>query len=106
MLTEETIKSSAIEGVVLDPESARSSIAKRLGLDVPGLCSSLLNALSCQKSGSSLCVLILCGVFQREVIGNEYGQPPEERVCLSFLFIGGELKVLLNCGGHLLQVRA
>ena len=47
VLTEETIKSSAIEGVVLDPESARSSIAKRLGLDVAGLCSSLLNALSC-----------------------------------------------------------
>jgi Fic family protein len=37
VLTEETIKSSAIEGVVLDPESVRSSIAKRLGLDVAGL---------------------------------------------------------------------
>jgi Fic family protein len=36
-LTEETIKSSAIEGVVLDPESVRSSIAKRLGLDMAGL---------------------------------------------------------------------
>src|SRR5258708_26863742 len=36
VLTEETIKSSAIEGVVLDPESVRSSIAKRLGLDVAG----------------------------------------------------------------------
>src|SRR5580692_1222145 len=37
VLTEETIKSSAIEGVVLDPESVRSSIARRLGLDVGGL---------------------------------------------------------------------
>ena len=37
VLTEETIKSSAIEGVVLEPESVRSSIAKRLGLDVAGL---------------------------------------------------------------------
>lgn len=37
VLTEETIKSSAIEGVVLDPESVRSSIAKKLGLNVAGL---------------------------------------------------------------------
>ena len=37
VLTEETIQSSAIEGVVLDPESVRSSIAKKLGLDVAGL---------------------------------------------------------------------
>src|SRR5271169_1039446 len=37
VLTEETIKSSAIEGVVLDPESVRSSIARKLGLDVAGL---------------------------------------------------------------------
>ena len=37
VLTEETIKSSAIEGVVLDPESVRSSIAKKLGLQVTGL---------------------------------------------------------------------
>ncbi|MGB2625539.1 MAG: Fic family protein [Candidatus Acidiferrum sp.] len=37
VLTEETIKSSAIEGVVLDPESVRSSIAKKLGLDLVGL---------------------------------------------------------------------
>ena len=36
VLTEETIKSSAIEGVVLDPESVRSSIAKKLGLDLTG----------------------------------------------------------------------
>src|SRR3984893_6013064 len=34
ILTEETIKSSAIEGVVLDPESVRSSLARKLGLDV------------------------------------------------------------------------
>ena len=32
VLTEETIKSSAIEGVVLDPENVRSSLARRLGL--------------------------------------------------------------------------
>lgn len=37
VLTEETIKSSAIEGVVLDPENVRSSIAKKLGLNVAGL---------------------------------------------------------------------
>jgi Fic family protein len=37
VLTEETIKTSAIEGVVLDPESVRSSIARKLGLDVAGL---------------------------------------------------------------------
>jgi len=34
VLTEETIKSSAIEGVVLDPEGVRSSIARRLNLKV------------------------------------------------------------------------
>jgi Fic family protein len=37
VLTEETIKSSALEGVVLDPENVRSSLARRLGLDVAGL---------------------------------------------------------------------
>jgi Fic family protein len=37
VLTEETIKSSAIEGVVLDAENVRSSLARRLGLDVGGL---------------------------------------------------------------------
>src|SRR3979411_660863 len=37
VLTEETIKSSAIEGVVLDPENVRSSLARRLGLGVGGL---------------------------------------------------------------------
>ncbi len=37
VLTEETIKSSAIEGVVLEPESVRSSIAKKLGLNMAGL---------------------------------------------------------------------
>ena len=37
VLTEETIKSSAIEGVVLDPENVRSSLARRLGLHVAGL---------------------------------------------------------------------
>jgi hypothetical protein len=31
ILTEETIKSSAIEGVVLDPENVRSSLARKLG---------------------------------------------------------------------------
>ena len=36
-LTEETIKSSAIEGVALNPESVRSSIARRLGLEVGGM---------------------------------------------------------------------
>ena len=37
VLTEETIKSSAIEGVVLDPENVRSSLARRLRLEVGGL---------------------------------------------------------------------
>src|ERR1700731_5208963 len=37
VLTEETIKSSAIEGVALDPENVRSSLARRLGLEVAGL---------------------------------------------------------------------
>src|SRR3979490_2625847 len=37
VLTEETIKSSAIEGVVLDPANVRSSLARRLGLEVGGL---------------------------------------------------------------------
>ena len=37
VLTEETIKSSAIEGVVLDPENVRSSLARRLGMEVGGL---------------------------------------------------------------------
>jgi Fic family protein len=36
VLTEETIKSSAIEGVKLDPENVRSSLARRLGLQVGG----------------------------------------------------------------------
>src|ERR1700747_2378730 len=36
VLTEETIKSSAIEGVVLDPENVRSSLARRLGLEIGG----------------------------------------------------------------------
>jgi Fic family protein len=37
VLTEETLKSSAIEGIVLDPENVRSSLARRLGLNVGGL---------------------------------------------------------------------
>ena len=36
VLTEETIKSSAIEGVALDPERVRSSLAHRLGLWASG----------------------------------------------------------------------
>ena len=37
VLTEETTKSSAIEGVALDRENVRSSLARRLGLEVGGL---------------------------------------------------------------------
>src|SRR5258707_13026134 len=37
VLTAETIKSSSIVGVVLDPENVRSSLLRRLGLDVAGL---------------------------------------------------------------------
>jgi Fic family protein len=36
-ITEETIKSSAIEGIALNPESVRSSLARRLGLEAGGL---------------------------------------------------------------------
>lgn len=36
-LTEEVVKSSAIEGEYLNPEEVRSSIARRLGLDAAGL---------------------------------------------------------------------
>jgi Fic family protein len=35
-LTEETVKSSAIEGEELNPESVRSSLARRMGLDAAG----------------------------------------------------------------------
>jgi len=37
VLTSDVVKSSAIEGERLDPEEVRSSIARRLGLDVAGL---------------------------------------------------------------------
>jgi len=37
VLTSDVVKSSAIEGAVLNPEEVRSSIARRLGLDVAGL---------------------------------------------------------------------
>lgn len=36
-LTNEIVKSSAIEGEILNPEEVRSSIARRLGMDVAGL---------------------------------------------------------------------
>ena len=36
-LTEDVVKSSAIEGQELDPAAVRSSIARRLGMDVGGL---------------------------------------------------------------------
>jgi Fic family protein len=36
MLTSDVVKSSAIEGEFLDPEAVRSSIARRLGLDIGG----------------------------------------------------------------------
>lgn len=37
ILTSDVVKSSAIEGETLDPDEVRSSIARRLGLDVAGL---------------------------------------------------------------------
>jgi len=37
VLTADVVKSSAIEGATLDPEEVRSSIARKLGLDVAGL---------------------------------------------------------------------
>ena len=37
VIAEETIKSSAIEGITLNPESVRSSLARRLGLEAGGL---------------------------------------------------------------------
>ena len=36
-LTEDVVKSSEIEGEVLEPDQVRSSIARRLGMDVGGL---------------------------------------------------------------------
>src|ERR1035438_9623642 len=36
-LTEDVVKSSAIEGQELDPAAVRSSIARRLGIDIGGL---------------------------------------------------------------------
>ena len=39
-LTEDVVKSSEIEGEKLDPEAVRSSLARRLGLDIAGLISS------------------------------------------------------------------
>jgi Fic family protein len=39
-LTVETVKSSEIEGEILSPDSVRSSIARRLGLDTPGMVTS------------------------------------------------------------------
>ena len=36
-LTEDVVKSSAIEGQELDPAAVRSSIARRLGMDIGGL---------------------------------------------------------------------
>ena len=36
-LTNDVVKSSAIEGENLNPEEVRSSIARRLGIDIPGL---------------------------------------------------------------------
>src|ERR1035438_4463706 len=36
-LTEDVVKSSAIEGETLDPTAVRSSIARRLGMDAGGL---------------------------------------------------------------------
>lgn len=36
-LTSDVVKSSAIEGENLNPEEVRSSIARRLGMDIPGL---------------------------------------------------------------------
>ena len=37
VLTSDVVKSSAIEGEVLDPQEVRSSIARRLGLDIAGV---------------------------------------------------------------------
>src|SRR5258708_39829140 len=37
VLTSDVVKSSAIEGEALDPDQGRSSIARRLGVDVAGL---------------------------------------------------------------------
>ncbi len=39
ILTSDVVKSSAIEGEILNPEEVRSSIARRLGIDIAGLVS-------------------------------------------------------------------
>ena len=36
-LTQDVLKSSEIEGEMLDPDQVRSSIARRLGMDIAGL---------------------------------------------------------------------
>ncbi len=36
-LTQDVLKSSEIEGEMLDPDQVRSSIARRLGMDIGGL---------------------------------------------------------------------
>lgn len=36
-LTQDVLKSTEIEGELLDPEQVRSSIARRLGMDIAGL---------------------------------------------------------------------
>src|SRR5215469_15093387 len=68
-LTEETVKSSAIEGEELNPESVRSSLARRMGLDggtrpvdrnVEGVVEMMLDAT--QKFALPLTEDRLCGL--------------------------------------------
>lgn len=60
-LTEDVIKSSEIEGEVLDREQVRSSIARRLGMDIGGLVEADRNVegvvapTSCRSASSRPC---------------------------------------------------
>lgn len=45
-LTEDVLKSSEIEGEILDKEQVRSSIARRLGMDIGALASATSKAWS------------------------------------------------------------
>ena len=53
-LTEEVVKSSAIEGEALDRDEVRSSIARQLGMDLAGLRSAERVYLFAQRFGCGL----------------------------------------------------
>ena len=63
-LTNDVVKSSAIEGENLNPEEVRSSIARRLGVDIAGLIPASRNANSITislKLDNALHLILLIG---------------------------------------------